>query len=228
MIRKPRNSQKNDTTAGPRGRRSLAHRNRQKGHDVNFWDKDGILLVDYLSQGCSINGQYFANLLDQLKEVIKNKHRGKLTKGKLLLHDNAPSHTSNVMAAKWRTLVFQLVNHLSYSPDLAPSQYQFTNLKKHLKGHHFEGIEDVKEAIKRWFRDQLKDFYLRALEKLQQQCNKCSHWRICWTNAIFYNSSYLLSSQRQEFQHPYKYYSFKFKKYKINPVMCQKMMINSQ
>lgn len=48
-----------------------------------FWDADGILLIDYLQKGQTINGTYYASLLTQLRENIKLKRRGKLTKGVL-------------------------------------------------------------------------------------------------------------------------------------------------
>jgi histone-lysine N-methyltransferase SETMAR len=161
-------------SGSPRPKKFRTQKSAKKVMASVFWDKDGILLVDYLPQGSSITGQYYANLLDQLKEAIKKKRRGKLTEGILFLQDNAPAHTSNVVAAKLNTLGFQLVHHPPYSPDLAPSDYYlFPNLKKHLKGHRFEDISDVKHAAESWFQDQSKEFYLDGLEKLQQRCNKC-------------------------------------------------------
>ena len=35
-----------------------------------FWDADGILLIDYLQNGQTINGTYYASLLTQLRENI--------------------------------------------------------------------------------------------------------------------------------------------------------------
>jgi len=53
-----------------------------------FWDEDGILLIDYLPKGQTINVEYYSSLLVQLKE----KRCGRVTKGVLFLHDNAPAH----------------------------------------------------------------------------------------------------------------------------------------
>ena len=44
-----------------------------------FWDADGILLIDYLQKGQTINGTYYASLLTQLREKIKIERRRKLT-----------------------------------------------------------------------------------------------------------------------------------------------------
>jgi len=57
-----------------------------------FWDQDGILLTDYLPKCQTINAEYYSSLLVQLKDILKEKRRGKVTKGVLFLHDNAPAH----------------------------------------------------------------------------------------------------------------------------------------
>ena len=57
-----------------------------------FWDQDGILLIHYLPKGPTINAEYYSSLLVQLKDILKEKRRRKVTKGVLFLHDNAPAH----------------------------------------------------------------------------------------------------------------------------------------
>jgi len=52
-----------------------------------FWDQDGMLLIDYLPKGQTINAEYYLSLLVQLKDVLKEKRRGNVTKGVLFLHD---------------------------------------------------------------------------------------------------------------------------------------------
>jgi hypothetical protein len=55
-----------------------------------FWDQDGILLIDYLPKGQTINAEYYSSLLVQLIGILKEKR--KVTKGVLFLHDSAPAH----------------------------------------------------------------------------------------------------------------------------------------
>jgi len=57
-----------------------------------FWDQDGILLIDYVPKGQTINAEYYSSLLVQLKDILKEKRLGKVTKGALFLHDNALAH----------------------------------------------------------------------------------------------------------------------------------------
>ena len=57
-----------------------------------FWDQYGILLIDYLLKGQTVNAEYYSLLLVQMKDILKETRRGKFTKGVLFLHDNAPTH----------------------------------------------------------------------------------------------------------------------------------------
>jgi len=38
-----------------------------------FWDQDGILLIDYLPKGQTINAECYSSLLVQLKDTLKEK-----------------------------------------------------------------------------------------------------------------------------------------------------------
>jgi len=95
-----------------------------------FWDQDGILLIDYLPKGQTNNVEYYSSLLLQLKDILKETHRGKVTKGVLFLHDNAQAHQALATHKKLAYLGFQCLDHPPYSPDLSPSDYHlFPGLK---------------------------------------------------------------------------------------------------
>ena len=115
-----------------------------------FWDQDGILLIDYLPKGQTIKTEYYSSLLVQLKDNLKEKCRGKVTKGILFLHDNAPAHRALATQKKLAYLGFQCLDAPPYSPDLAPSDYHlFPGLKK-LKGRHFLSDAEVIAAMETW------------------------------------------------------------------------------
>ena len=88
-----------------------------------FWDQDDILLIDCLPEGQTINEEYYSSLLVQLKDILKEKCRGKVTKGFLFLHDNALAHRALATQKKLAYLGFQCLDHPPYSPDLALSDY---------------------------------------------------------------------------------------------------------
>jgi len=110
-----------------------------------FWgDQDGILLIDYIPKSQTINAEYYLSLLVKLKDILQEKLRGKFTKGVLFLHDNPPAHRALAIQKKLAYLGFQFLDHLPYSPDLAPSDYQlFSGLKQRLKGRHFSSDAEI-------------------------------------------------------------------------------------
>ena len=95
-------------------------------------------MTDYLSKGSTVTGAYYADKLRKLHEELKSKCRGKLRHGVLLLHDNAPAHTSAVATTAVAECGYELLPHPPYLPYLAPSNfYLFPLLKKHLQEHIF-------------------------------------------------------------------------------------------
>ena len=68
-------------------------------------------MTDYLSQGSTVTGTYYAVELHKLHEALKSKRRGKLRHGVLLLHDNAPAVATSAAAE----CGYELVPHPPYS-----------------------------------------------------------------------------------------------------------------
>ena len=68
--------------------------------------------------------------LVQMKDILKEKRRGRITKEVLFLHDNAPAHQAHATQNKMAYLGFQRLDHPPYSRDLASSDYHlFPGLK---------------------------------------------------------------------------------------------------
>jgi histone-lysine N-methyltransferase SETMAR len=139
-----------------------------------FWDSEGVIVVDYLEHGHTITGEYYSQLLIRLREAIKQKRRGKLSRGVIMLQDNAPAHTSHVATATIDQCSFELLPHPPYSPDLAPSDYYylFPLLKEHLRGKHY-GSDEVINAVEQWINGQERDFFLKGQKKLESRWQKC-------------------------------------------------------
>jgi len=127
-----------------------------------FWDQDGILLTDYLKTGLTINTEYYSSLLVQVKDILKEKRprHGKVTKGVLFLHDNAPAHWALVTQKKLAYPGFQCLDHPLHSPDLALSDcHLLPGLKKQLKGRHFSSEAEVIAAAETWLDGEPSDFF---------------------------------------------------------------------
>lgn len=139
-----------------------------------FWDCKGALLVDYLPQRTTMTGSYYGNVLKNLRQAVKEKRRGMLSRGVLLLHDNAPAHMSRLAQSVVKDIGFDQLSHPPYSPDLAPSDfYLFRHLKKHLRGTRFFDDDELKQAAESYLDSMPEDFYFAGINELFDRCRKC-------------------------------------------------------
>jgi len=96
----------------------------------------------------------------RLKDILKEKRCGKVIKGVLFLHDNAPAHRAIATQKKLAYLGFQCLDHPPSSPDLAPSDYHLLpGLTKQLIGRHFFSEAEVIAAAENWLDGQIRDFF---------------------------------------------------------------------
>lgn len=139
-----------------------------------FWDAKGILLIDYLEKGKTINSEYYTTLLDQLDVMVREK-RPSLRKKKIIFNqDNARVHTSALSMAKIKELKYDLLEQPPYSPDLAPSDfYLFRNLKQFLRGKRFSSNAEAIAAVNQYFADLPETHFRHGIELLEKNWTKC-------------------------------------------------------
>ena len=103
---------------------------RRKGYaNVLLWP-NGPLLINFLQRGTLVNAQRFSQTLTILRQAIKSKGPGKLTRGVILLHDNAMPHTANTITALLHKFNWGVLGHPPFSQDLSPCDYAiFSPLK---------------------------------------------------------------------------------------------------
>jgi [histone H3]-lysine36 N-dimethyltransferase SETMAR len=96
-------------------------------------DARGIIFIDYLKKGQSINRKYCMALLERLNDEIKKK-TAPFEKNKVLFHqENALCHISIKTTAILHELGYELLPHLPYFPNLASSDlFLFAELKKNV------------------------------------------------------------------------------------------------
>ena len=121
---------------------------------IIFWDKDGVLLTEHLPCGTTINGPYYASIIERLRSVIMEKGRGKVNRGMLLLHDNALIHKYNIVQAAIRQVGFIELNHPVYSLDIAPANYYpLSNLNKFLRSKNFSSDDEAVTTVEDYLTD---------------------------------------------------------------------------
>ena len=124
-------------------------------------------MLDFLLKRSTITGVYYANLLDQMRTAIREKRRGKLSKGVLLQQDKVE------MDAVERN-GYELIPHPAYSPVLAPSDFNlFPNLKMDIRGCHFWSDEEVVTAIEESANGKDPGFFSSGLLTLEHSWSKC-------------------------------------------------------
>jgi transposase len=95
-----------------------------------FWDRNGVLMVEFMQQGTTIMSEVYCKLLKKLHTAFQNKRYGMLMSGVVFLHDSAYWHTAGCRSALLEHFNLELLDQPPYSPDLALSNYHlFTYLK---------------------------------------------------------------------------------------------------
>ena len=91
-----------------------------------------------------MNADYYADILNRLRNPVKRKQLGKLWRNVLLHCDNALVHTCNVEILAARRYGFTTLPHLTHSPDLGLSNYLLlSKLKKKLFGERFDDYNEL-------------------------------------------------------------------------------------
>jgi histone-lysine N-methyltransferase SETMAR len=90
-----------------------------------FWDVHRVLLVDFTPPSSTINAAAYQKSLKRLKEAIRRKRPGLLTKGfgVLLFHDNARPHSAAATMNLLNSWGWEVLPYEPYSPHLAPSDF---------------------------------------------------------------------------------------------------------
>ena len=98
-------------------------------------------------------------------------------------HANAIPHTSLATCQKLLRLVWEMMLHPPYSPDLEPSDYYlFRSLQNSLNGKTFNVDEAVKSHLVQFFADKDQKFYERGIIQLPER----------WKKVIKQNGKYII------------------------------------
>ena len=88
---------------------------------TGFWDHRGVIFIDFLPKGETVNSHRYCDTLKKLAHAIRVK-RPSMQKV-ILHHDNARPHTAHATAAAIAAKGWTVLPHPAYSPDLAPSDF---------------------------------------------------------------------------------------------------------
>jgi histone-lysine N-methyltransferase SETMAR len=129
----------------------------------------------------TINAQYYSNLLyNDVHQAIRKKRPGNPSKKINRLHDDARPQTANFTKATLAAMGWETMNHLPYTPDLAPCYFHlFGPITVHLGGQKFQTDDELKCSVLNLLCSQDKIFTLLASVTCQEdrKMYECK-WRI--------------------------------------------------
>ena len=113
-----------------------------------WWNYEGILYFELLPKNQTINSNVYVQQLAKLSDAVQEKPELANRKGVVSWHDNAKLHTSLITRQKLLELVWDVLLHPPYSPDLAHSDYHlFCSMQNSLSDKIFNNVDDVKSHL---------------------------------------------------------------------------------
>ena len=105
---------------------------------------------------------------------MRRKRPEKWANGFILLHDNAPCHTSLLVRQFLSHKNITVCPHPPYSTDLAPYDlWPFPKLKVTMKGKRFESVQDMEAATTAHLKTLTKEDTRNCFRKWQERWDKC-------------------------------------------------------
>ena len=143
----------------------------KKGRLNHLWDMKGVVHMEFLKQGHTVNSKKYISTVRTLKARLR---RVRSVRDSILQHDNMRPHTSRQTQDALAQLKLSALPHPAYSADLAQSDYfLFPQLKKHLKGNHYDSDEEVVAAVRQWCREQSPESFADGIRQLVRR------WQLC-------------------------------------------------
>jgi [histone H3]-lysine36 N-dimethyltransferase SETMAR len=110
-------------TTSPRTKKFKVVASAGKVMATVFWDMHGVILVDIMPTGATINSESYVRTLQKLQKRLRRIRPTMAMQDVLLQHDNARPHSSLRTMEAITKFQWTVLPHPCYNPDLAPSDY---------------------------------------------------------------------------------------------------------
>ncbi|KAL4091658.1 hypothetical protein QTP88_026315 [Uroleucon formosanum] len=132
------------TPTSPRMKKARMSKSKFKAMLIVFFDIKGIIFVEWVPSGQTVNQYYYKEVLIKLRERVRKKRPDLWKNGWVLHQDNAPAHSAFSIQRFLTEKKISVLQHPPYSPDLAPCDFfLFPKIKSFLKGTHFQTVDDL-------------------------------------------------------------------------------------
>jgi len=146
----------------------------KKDYGDRLWDREGVLLLDYVEPGSTIKSERYCETLKKLRRAIQNKRRGKMCSKVLFFHDNASPHNAIHTRELLDHFGWEVFEHPPYSPDFAPGHYHLLPyMKTWLATQRFDDDAELQAGVNEWLKFQAAAFYDDGINKIVHSYDKC-------------------------------------------------------
>jgi len=111
------------TLSSPRPKKSHLVKSKEKVMLIAFFDIDGVVHHEFVPPGLTVNGHFYVQVLQRLRDAVRRKRHNKWQGEGFLHHDNASSHTLLVVQQFLAEKSIPVITQPPYSLDLAPSDF---------------------------------------------------------------------------------------------------------
>lgn len=140
-----------------------------------WWDQDGIIYQELLKAGETVTSDRYQSQIINLERAYREKRpqHARRHERQLLLHDNAPSHTTKRVKETIKEMEWELLPHPPYSQDLAPSDYHlFAAMGHALSDQRLTDPAEVENWLENWYVSKPRDFFWRGIHALPDRWAK--------------------------------------------------------
>jgi [histone H3]-lysine36 N-dimethyltransferase SETMAR len=156
----------------PKPQKVRIQKSKVKTMLIAFFDAKGLIHHEFVPEGQTITGNFYvkvmARLAGRMRRVRPQCHDW------VLLHDNAPAHSSAVVSQFLAKRGVAVLPHPPYSPDLAPADYfLFPKIKAALKGKRFVDVLSIKSDVTGQLKAVPDQAFERSFTSLYERCKTC-------------------------------------------------------
>ena len=163
------------SASSPRPKKARLFKSKIKVMLIVLFDVHGIVHLEFLPQGQTINQNVYKDILRRLMRSVREKRRELWeTKSWLLHHDNAPAHNALSIRQFLAENNIAVLEQPPYSPDLAPCDFfLFPKLKGVIKGTRFQDSKAIITAVTKELRAIPMESFQKCIEAWRQRLEKC-------------------------------------------------------
>lgn len=161
--------------SSPRPKKARMSRSQEKAMVIPFFDSQGLIHVEWVPRGQTVNKEYYLTVLKRFREKMRKKRPQQWRSGQWWFHqDNAPCHKSMLVTTWMADRGMKPVQHPPYSPDLAPCDFfLFPRMKDRLRGIRFQSTEEMKKASENYLKGLQKKDFEEVFQDWKRRMEKC-------------------------------------------------------